>query len=203
MASSDEPNAQKLSHKERLLRQGTRTFYSRGFHGTTVDMLLAESGVPKGSFYHHFGSKETFGQAVLERYNQYQETRLRHWLTVDGMRLADRISGYFHEMTESFIGSGYERGCLAGKFATEVASTSAVFRAQLDTDLRTLKALLVTALEQGQQDGEVRTDRGPDDIADSLLALIQGAFVIALATRDAHSLDAVNAALVDQIVPRI
>ena len=47
-----------LTHKERLLRQGTKLFYAQGFHGTTVDAILASAGVPKGSFYHHFGSKD-------------------------------------------------------------------------------------------------------------------------------------------------
>ena len=46
-----------LSHKERLIRAGGKLFYENGFHGTTVDAVLAEAGVPKGSFYHHFGSQ--------------------------------------------------------------------------------------------------------------------------------------------------
>ncbi len=61
-----------LSHKERLFRAGAKLFYENGFHGTTIDAVLAEAGVPKGSFYHHFGSKDAFGQAVLSRYMGFQ-----------------------------------------------------------------------------------------------------------------------------------
>lgn len=178
-----------MSHKERMLRQGMKLIYANGFHGMTVDGLLAASGVPKGSFYHHFGSKEAFAQAVLGRYMQFQTDLLDRWIARVELSTADRLTGYFREMAETFVGSDYQRACLAGKLSTEVAATSELFRDQLRHDLRQWKNRLVTLLEHGQQRGDVRTDRHCGDLADSLLALIQGAFVIALSTRDEHSLE--------------
>lgn len=180
------------SHKERMLRQGMKLLYANGFHGMTVDALLAASGVPKGSFYHHFGSKEAFAQAVLARYVQSQSDLLDRWAGKDELSTTGRLIGYFHEMTQAFAGSDYERACLVGKLSTEVAAASELFRSQLNHDIRQWKHRLVTVLEHGQQHGDVRTDRSPGDLADSLLALIQGAFVIALSTRDEHSLNAVT-----------
>src|SRR6476620_2566442 len=68
-----------LSHKERLIRQGMKSFYASGFHGTTVDAILVASGVPKGSFYHHFGSKDALGLAGLDRYMHIQLDALAKW----------------------------------------------------------------------------------------------------------------------------
>lgn len=184
-----------LSHKERLLRQGTRQFYANGFNGTTVDGLLAASGVPKGSFYHHFGSKETFGQAVLERYRRFQLDRLASWAARTDLATTDKLTGYFGEMIDRFIDSGFQRACLVGKFSTEVAATSETFRHQLDDDLRVWHSHLREVLATGQADGDVRTDRSADELADVLLALIQGAFVVALSTRNADSLRAVCATI--------
>src|SRR5690625_4097335 len=120
-----------MSHKERMLRQGMTLLYANGFHGMTVDALLTASGVPKGSFYHHFGSKEAFAQAVLARYVQSQTDLLDRWASKDELSTAERLVGYFHEMTQAFVGSDYERACLVGKFSTEVAAASEPFRDQL------------------------------------------------------------------------
>ncbi|MEH0421234.1 TetR/AcrR family transcriptional regulator [Streptomyces sp. B21-083] len=181
-----------MSHKDRLLRQGMKHFYAYGYHGTTVDSVLAASGVPKGSFYHHFGSKEAFGKAVLNVYMQYQLNLLQKWIDRPELPTPDKLVGYFDEMTSEFINSDYQRGCLAGNFSTEVSATSESFRAQLDSDLRDWRALLVTALSDGQERGDVRKDRSAGELADALLAMTQGAFVIALSSRDSESLRAVS-----------
>lgn len=191
--STTRPEA--VSHKERLLRQGMKLLYANGFHGTTVDALLAASGVPKGSFYHHFGSKDAFAQAVLQRYARSQTELLDRWADDDELCTADRLSGYFREMSRAFVGSDYQRACLAGKLSTEVAATSELFRGELDQDLRRWRHRIAALLEDGRQRGDVRDDRDPRDLADSVLALIQGAFVIALSTHDEHSLDAVAATI--------
>ncbi|MFE1879186.1 TetR/AcrR family transcriptional regulator [Streptomyces diastatochromogenes] len=181
-----------MSHKERLLRQGMKHFYAYGYHGTTVDSVLAASGVPKGSFYHHFGSKEAFGKAVLNLYMQYQLNLLHKWIEQSDLPTPEKLTGYFDEMAGEFIKSGYQRACLAGKFSTEVSATSETFRVQLDSDLRDWRAFLVTALARGQERGDIRKDRSPEELADALLALMQGAFVIALSSRNEESLRAVS-----------
>ncbi|WP_278264384.1 TetR/AcrR family transcriptional regulator [Nocardia sp. AG03] len=180
------------SHKERLLREGMRQIYASGFHGTTVDRVLEQSGVPKGSFYHHFGSKESFGSAVLSRYMQYQFELLDRWMPRTDLTTTEKLVGYFEEMVHRFVRSGFQRACLVGKMSTEVAATSEVFRTQLDEDLRLWKSRLVAVLEEGQQKGDIRTDRTSSELADGVLALIQGAFVIALSTHDEASLSSIT-----------
>lgn len=163
-------------------------FYEQGFHGTTVDAVLAAAGVPKGSFYHHFGSKDAFAQAVLDRYLQFQLTVLHKWIDTKDISTPDKLVGHFNDMVRLFVKSGYQRGCLTGKFSTEVAATSDVFRNQLGKQIREWRADLVKMLKDGQRSGDVRQDRRAEDIADGVLALIQGAFVVALSTRDRRAL---------------
>ena len=168
-----------LSHKERLIRQGMKSFYASGFHGTTVDAILEASGVPKGSFYHHFGSKDAFGLAVAK------------WADDDALSTTDKLTRYFTELCETFVRSGFQRACLAGKFSTELAANSDSFREQLGKSLIVWNSALSDLLRHGQQRGDVRTDRSPEQLAHSILALIQGAFVLALSARDTQALDAV------------
>jgi TetR/AcrR family transcriptional repressor of nem operon len=183
------------SHRERLLREGVRQLYARGFHGATVDNILDASGVPKGSFYHHFGSKEAFTREVLRRYMERQLERIERWARDDELSTPKALAGYFGEMADGFVRSEYQRACLAGKLCAEVAADYDAFRAQLAGDMAGWKGRIVEMLRRGQARGDVRVDRSATELADAVLALIQGAFVVALASREASSLDSVRVAL--------
>lgn len=183
------------AHREKLLREGMRQVYARGFHGTTVDSVLEASGVPKGSFYHHFGGKEAFTAELLRRYTTAQMDLLDAWSERPGLTTAQALAGYFREIADGIIASEFQRACLIGKLASELAASNDDFRRQLDSDIGAWKERMGRMFERGQQRGDVRTDQTATELADVALALIQGAFVVTLATRDARSLDSVAAAL--------
>jgi len=186
---------EQLPHKERLLRQGLRYFYDRGFHGTTVDAILEASGVPKGSFYHHFGSKEEFARAVLTRYTDFQLALLDRWASEPDLSATERLGRYVDELVELFVRSGYRRACLVGKLSTEVAVGSDAFREQIGASLLAWREHLAALLAQGQEGGDVRTDRTAEELATAILALIQGTFVLCIATRDEEALKAVRSTI--------
>ena len=188
-----------IPHKERLLRAGIKLFYENGFHGTTIDAVLTEAGVPKGSFYHHFGSKDAFAQAVLNRYIQFQGQLFTTWIARTDLSTVDQLTGYFTDMSQIFIKSGFQTACLTGKFSTEVGATSDYFRPQLAAQIAMWKTQLSTLLTAGQERGDIRRDRSSEDLADAVLALIQGSFVLTLSTRDEHTLTTVRATIKDLV----
>ncbi|MEA3087540.1 MAG: TetR/AcrR family transcriptional regulator, transcriptional repressor for nem operon, partial [Paraburkholderia sp.] len=58
--------------REKLLEAGVALFAETGYHGTGVKDIVERAGVPKGSFYNYFESKEAFGAAILDHYAQEQ-----------------------------------------------------------------------------------------------------------------------------------
>lgn len=184
-----------VPHREKLLREGLHQLYARGFHGTTIDGILDAAGVPKGSFYHHFGSKEAFARQVLARYMQFQLDQLAEWSGRAELPVPALLAGYFRAMAARFTGSGHQRACLAGKLATELAAGHEGFRARLAEDLGGWRERIAGLLETGQQRGEVRADQPAGLLADAVLALVQGAFVLALAAREDASLESVATAI--------
>jgi TetR/AcrR family transcriptional repressor of nem operon len=193
--------AQPLSHRERLLREGMRSFYAVGYHGTTVDAILEASKVPKGSFYHHFGSKESFGHAVLEQYLTFQLDLLGKWTDRDDLTGLERLEGYFDEIASIFVRSGFERACLAGKFSTELAASSEAFRTQLSAGFARWKAALVAMFSEGQESGDIRGDRPPEELATTVLVLLQGGFVLAMSDHDDRPLESVRSTLATVLGP--
>jgi TetR/AcrR family transcriptional repressor of nem operon len=76
-----------------------------------------------------------------------------------------------------------------------VAAASDSFRELLSAGMQLWKSRIVELLAAGQADGDVRQDRKAEDLADAVLSLIQGSLVIALSTRDKHTLAAVGATI--------
>ena len=151
--------------------------------------------MPKGSFHHHFGSKEAFARAVLTRYTEFQLALLDRWANEPDLSTTDRLGRYVDELVRLFVRSGYRRACLAGKLSTEVAVGSDAFREQIGASLLAWKEHLAALLSQGQERGDVRTDRAADDLVTATLALIQGTFVLCIATRDEEALKAVRSTI--------
>ena len=70
--------------RELLLRAGLEVLTEKGFSATGIDEILGRVGVPKGSFYHYFASKEAFGLSLIERYGKFFARKLdRHLLNSD------------------------------------------------------------------------------------------------------------------------
>lgn len=176
------------SHKERLLQQGMRQFYATGFHGTAVDTVLEAAGVPKGSFYHHFDSKESFALAVLQEYQKIQVKRLARWAQDGNLDARSRLRGYLGELTQAFEHFGRQQGCLIGKFSLEMAPASDAFSALLSSMLLGWKASIEQIIAEGQQAGTVRDDLPSGQLADTVLSIIQGSVLLGLANRSSSAM---------------
>lgn len=118
----------------------------------------------------------------------FQIDLLDKWTAKKGLTTTQKLVGYFDEMSRIFVKSGYQRACLAGKFSSEIAATSELFREQLGEQMHAWQQRVIDLLRQGRERGDVRTDQTAEQLADAVLSLIQGAFVITLSTRDKHTL---------------
>jgi TetR/AcrR family transcriptional repressor of nem operon len=198
-SSVNQDMASPVPHREKLLREGLNQLLEHGYHATTIDRLLAVSGVPKGSFYHHFGSKEDFVVEVLRSYGGFHQRRLAAWAEIDHLSTADLLGGYFDELSGTFIRSGYCSSDLVAKLATEVAGTSARLRAQMDHFIDAWRSQVEGILVEGQERGDVRPDRPVGDLSAAVSALVHGSFVVGTSTRSQQSLVAVRSAIADLV----
>jgi TetR/AcrR family transcriptional regulator, transcriptional repressor for nem operon len=109
--------------REQIVVAGLEILHRRGFNGCGVQDITDAAGVPKGSFYNHFESKEALGVAVLDRYWQICGEQLR-MLSDEPVPPLDRLRRYFESLAGIIAGQGYTRGCLIGNFSIELADAS-------------------------------------------------------------------------------
>jgi TetR/AcrR family transcriptional repressor of nem operon len=162
-------------------------FHSRGYSAAGVKDITDAAGVPKGSFYNHFASKEAMGVEALHRYAATQGFAV---LADDSLPPVERIRRHFTFLRAQQEEHGYTRGCLYGNFAAEVADHSDVLRAAVAAGLDGWARLVATAIEQAQRDGSVRAGLDPAVTARFVLNAFEGALLGARAARSPESFDA-------------
>jgi TetR/AcrR family transcriptional regulator, transcriptional repressor for nem operon len=160
--------------REQIVVAGLETLHRRGFNGCGVQDITDAAGVPKGSFYNHFESKEALGVAVLDRYWQLCGDQLR-MLSDEKLPPIDRLRGYFESLAGDIAGMGYARGCLIGNFSIELADQSRLVRDRLTVIFAAWTRALETCIREAQRTGAVGSTLDARTLAAFLLSAWEGA----------------------------
>jgi TetR/AcrR family transcriptional repressor of nem operon len=138
-----------------LIRVGTEILTEQGFNGTGIEAVLRRLQVPKGSFYHHFRSKDAFGEAVIANYGDYFARKLDRLVGDEAHPPLARLAAFVEEAKEGMSRFAFRRGCLVGNLGQEMAGLNEPFRAQLSAILDSWRDRLATLLEAAKAAGEL------------------------------------------------
>jgi len=163
--------------REKLLAQGVALFTEQGYHGAGLQDILNSVGVPKGSFYNYFASKEEFGAAAIAHYIEPFIKRLDGWLKRPELDAVAALEGYFGELAAELERRRFIGGCLLGNLIGEVGDTSETCRQALKDAVHGYRDKLREGIERGQREGLFRGDLGAEEMADFLSDAWQGALL--------------------------
>jgi len=177
------------STRERLIAAGLPLLLERGYYGTGLQTLLSATGVPKGSFYHHFRDKEDFALQVVEAYMQEVHAGLDACLDDPSRAPLDRVRRFFEMTQEVYRSQGY-MGCLLGGLGQELAGVSDTFRKKIETCFTVIASRLCVCLEEARQRGDLPATADPPRLAALLVDCWEGAALRSRLQRDLAPLDA-------------
>ncbi|WP_437570406.1 TetR/AcrR family transcriptional regulator [Sorangium sp. So ce542] len=160
----------------------------KGFTAVGLAEVLTAAQVPKGSFYHYFGSKEAFGEAVLEAYFAGYLARMDALLAQPGTA-AQRLVAYFHDWLDSQTGEEAQSRCLVVKLGAEVSDLSQSMRAALERGTCGIIQRLARCIEAGRADGSLAAAPDAHAVAVALYQSWLGASLLAKIARDRAPLD--------------
>lgn len=158
-------NRDPLETRQVLLRRGLEVLTEQSFSATGLDYILKEVGIPKGSFYHYFPSKEAFGRAVLDEYARYFAQRLDHWLLDESCSPLERLVGFVQSTKGGMARHDYRRGCMVGNLGQEVGLLPDGFRDTLEQILLDWQSKLAGCLREAQVSGEVSKSADCNELA--------------------------------------
>ena len=170
------PAAKQLA-RDKLLDEGVALLTEQGYHGTGLQDILQRVGVPKGSFYNYFGSKEEFGAEAIHHYIEPFIQRLDYHLKRPGLSGAEALEAYFGDLIAELDRRKFVGGCLLGNLIGEIGDTSSVCRDALTLAVHRYRDKLAEGIARAQKEGGFRQDKTPEEMADFLADAWQGALL--------------------------
>ena len=163
--------------REKLLDQGVALLMEQGYHGTGLQELVRSVGVPKGSFYNYFPSKEAFSAEAVKHYIEPFIRQLDNHLQRPDVSAETALKAYFNELIEETERRDFKGGCLLGNLIGEIGDTSDLCQLSLREAVRRYRDKLEEGLARAQQEGSFRKDLDAKDMADFLVNVWQGALL--------------------------
>ena len=160
--------------RERLLQTAFQEIHAHGFQGMRVDEVLRLSGLQKGAFYHHFGSKADLGYAVLEESIRplVESVWLKPLADVeDPIRDLPRL---LDDLGERIPPAMRRHGCPLNNLAQEMASQDEEFRQRIARLFTSWIEAFEAVFEQGKASGHIRDDIDSRAVARFVIAVLEG-----------------------------
>ena len=163
--------------RKKLLEAGVSIFIDQGYHGTGIQEVVDKAGIPKGSFYNYFKSKEDFGSKTIVHFGgQFKE--FLDSIAEDSKKDAcSAINRFFDDLIDSFERKDCKEGCLVGNFAAEISDRSRISREAMSKCMNEWRDILALVLHRAQEQGKVRDDIQANELADFLLNSLEGSIL--------------------------
>ncbi|MBF8188146.1 TetR/AcrR family transcriptional regulator [Nonomuraea sp. K274] len=187
MTTADSQTGRRLTARgaktrARIVAAAADLMYIQGVGDTTLDDVLAASGVSKSQLYHHFDGKDALVRAVIdhvgERVIERERDALGHVSTIPGLR----------RWRDALVRNNALRhgayGCALGSMASEVSDHDALARQALSHLFTEWQGLLADVLRRLQDGGALPPEASIDQLATGLLAALQGGYMLAQTARD-------------------
>lgn len=163
--------------RDRLIAEGLKSLILSGFDGIGLNAILSSAGVPKGSFYYFFKSKEEFAGAVLDAYERHYLDWRHEMFKDSSYSPLQRLRNYFDAVERQHLAEAPLGGCLFGVLSQVAAARSPEFRERLAGVFSRWEEQVRGLLEEAKAIGEVEPSVDAQDAAAFLIDCYEGMLV--------------------------
>lgn len=161
-----------------LLEKGMQILWSKGYNATSVNDIVQAAGVPKGSFYFYFKSKEDF---VVKAIGKYFETMCPPALEIlddKSVSAKQRILNFYDYRTK-VVKEHFKckMGCLASNLSNEMAEHNEEIRKAIQKKTEALNEHIASVIREAQEVGEIDDKINAIDLAAFIEDAGRGAMV--------------------------
>ena len=163
--------------KKTILREGARLIHAKGFNNTGLQEILNAAGVPKGSFYFYFKSKDDFGLELVDYYWEFIEAMGGKYLSDNNISPLDRLAGFMDAYQVMFENMGMRCGCPIGNLMQEMSDLSEPFREKVGDIYARMNGYIAQMLSEAKDRGELRADLDEAQTAQFILNSWEGSIM--------------------------
>src|SRR5690606_34232471 len=178
------PSRRGAASRTRILDAALGVFRAQGYSATTVDDLCRAAGMTKGSFFHHFESKEAAALAAIEHWNEVTAALFAaapYWRVQDAR---ERLLAYIDFRAQLVTGELPDFTCLLGTLVQETFASHPVLRAACDAGVEAHAQTLTATIQAAKKCHAPDADWQAASLARHTQAVLQGGFVLAKAAGD-------------------
>ncbi|EEA94805.1 MULTISPECIES: TetR/AcrR family transcriptional regulator [Pseudovibrio] len=170
--------------RQHILETGRKLIAEQGFSSMGLSVLLKTAGVPKGSFYHYFESKEHFGCVLVQQYLDEYMKSLDALFETDALNMREKLFQYWHLWENYQHSEDASKHCLIVKLSAEIADISEDMRELLARMTAQVERRLGDVIEAGVQEGSIAPKLNARMTAQMLYQMWLGASLIGKVTRE-------------------
>lgn len=142
-----------------LIRSGVELMTTYGYISSNIESILKQVGVPKGSFYYYFKSKEEFGKTIIASYDSFFAHKLdKHLTNVSIESPLARITAFYEDAKQGMAKYDYNRGCLIGELIQEESLLPEGYAVLLEQVLQNWQAKIENCLLLAKNLNEISSD---------------------------------------------
>lgn len=169
-----------MSTSERLIESTQELLWERGYVGTSPKAIQQRAGAGQGSMYHHFSGKPELALAAIRRSAEQRTALAEEQFSLPGTA-AERVAAYLRRERDVL------KGCPIGRLTQdpEIVADPELRRPVAET-FEFLRGRLADVLEEGQAKGELDPALDPAATAATIVAVLQGGYVLARAADSAE-----------------
>ena len=173
----------KKHSKEDILEKGQMIIRKKGYNNTGVNDILKASGIPKGSFYNFFSSKEEFGIQLLDYYGQKNLMGIDQVLSNPNESPLQRLKTFYMHLATAPDRDAAFGGCLVFNMASEMGPISDALAEAANRNFMIWVDRIAQCVAEAQQAGEIALDHEAIELAEYMHTCISGTMVRAKSTR--------------------
>jgi TetR/AcrR family transcriptional repressor of nem operon len=167
--------------KTRLLNAALHVVRAKGYAASTVDDICAEAGVTKGSFFHHFKSKDDLALSAAAYWGDTTEGFFAAAPYHQSKDPLERLLGYVDFRAEILLGDLPDYTCLLGTLVQETYATHPDIRAACDKGMSTHIAIITRDVEAAKRLYAPDALWSAESVGYFIQSVLQGAFIFAKA----------------------
>ncbi|MGA9919284.1 TetR/AcrR family transcriptional regulator [Paraburkholderia sp.] len=174
--------------RRHILDAGRALIARKGFVAVGLNEILTTAEIPKGSFYHYFGSKESFGSELLQQYVADYAARLDELFGQPGVSGRDKLLSYWAAWQQAQLDQDGDEKCLVVKLSAEVGDLSDEMRIVLRDGVDRLMTRLASLIEEGKADGSLSPEIRAKEAAELLYHMWLGAALVTKLRQDGSAM---------------
>lgn len=186
--------------RDKLIQVGKEIIVQQGFNAASLNIILTAAGVPKGSFYYYFSSKDDFGLAIINYFADNYHQKLKSILEDSTDSPLTRLRNYFELGIAEMQNCQCSDGCLFGNLAQELSAKNELFRDRLNQIFAHWEQFFAHCLQSADEAGELKGNPNIPELAKFILSGWEGAILQAKVMKSTSPMETFMKVLFERVL---